>query len=523
MIGMKSTGVRALIALAAIMVLANCDQGDPLARPLFAQSPTAELPKGADSGKADVTAAVGVDVAAAEEFRVVMLRFASSVERLVGSTHDLDIGFSSASPEQLHTLRSAIADPVGFEQNVDTLEAIVANLGVTPAGPTPRGAPCMADNDFPPPYPTGSTYETFVDTLDNLGHLVDTNQPGEPGFGRLNDERCKADSEAGLSIGFDAATIAAIAAQTVCDTIVVFLGEGTNAPACIIAGGLNEAAFAIGIVLQQCSLQDALVDSAEIEAAYENTVCILDAVTCRPVAAQRKGHGCNGNDDDCDKMVDECDEDVFGPDMYIDVAVTIPWYGSNAEASAAVARAVVAIDDCSAVTIDPPVLVGTCDMVVASVSASDACGNTSTASTMVRVDGTPPVATCSVLIDELSPGNHEMIDVGFSYTATDNCPGDLDLAFHVTSDERTASASGAGQASPAPDAEILRTLDGMVHRILIRAERSSAGNGRVYRIYVIATDPRGNQGTATCDISVPPNGNAAVIDDGQFFDATRVN
>ena len=133
------------------------------------------------------------------------------------------------------------------------------------------------------------------------------------------------------------------------------------------------------------------------------------------------------------------------------------------------------------------------------------------------------MVSCTTTLDTLSPGSHKMIDVGFSFTATDNCPGGPDIVIRVTSDEPTASASGTGQTSPSPDAEILRDLNGTVMGIRLRAERSSEGNGRVYQIHVIATDPCGNTATAQCSVSVPPNGNRGAIDDGQFYDATQVN
>ena len=128
-------------------------------------------------------------------------------------------------------------------------------------------------------------------------------------------------------------------------------------------------------------------------------------------------------------------------------------------------------------------------------------------------------------MDHLQPPNHEMTDVGFSYTATDNCSGqnELEVAVSVTSDEPTASADGAGQTTPAPDAAILRNLDGTIGGIRLRAERSSAGDGRVYQITVQATDACGNVGTAVCTVSVSPANGHPAVDGGQYYDATQVN
>jgi hypothetical protein len=617
-----------------------------------------------------------------------------------GTTHQATFQrILQMSADEIATLRKALPEPQALAQLLRS--TILAPAPRPPWKRLParpprarrggameiRGVPGTNTPPFPPAYPTGSVYETFVATLDDLGHISDTN-----GDGQLNDERCTANSEAGLMIGIATAKILQIALDTACNTIVVILGEGTNAPACIASGLAAEALAGIEIALSQCQLQDALVDSAEIEAAFENSVTILDAVTCRQAATPRRGQACNGADDDCDQSIDECDEDDFGPDIHIDAAVSEPWYGSVAEAQAAVARAVNAVDDCQTTTVGQPTLAGTCDNVTATVLATDACGNQSTATTLVRIDGSsptvaiqpsitnacftsidaaeqavigaatiqddcaslaelevqihssvtecalrvrldvsdqagnqasaaatvrvdtelpvveiqrlllgfrgevlgfqtpacyrtvqearaavlaatrfsdnctarealatsvssqgnacslqvaakavdecglmntdtvgvrvdadPPEVSCSVEEDLLHPGNHEMVDVGFTYSASDNCNDPPEVVITVTSDERTAEASGAGGATHAPDAHILRDPGGTVQGVLLRAERSTAGDGRVYQIHVQATDRCGNTNSTSCSVSVRANPNQPAVDSGQFYDATAVN
>lgn len=163
-----------------------------------------------------------------------------------------------------------------------------------------------------------------------------------------------------------------------------------------------------------------------------------------------------------------------------------------------------------------------CSLLVTS-TAVDECGNENTDSETVRVDAEDPVVTCAVAIDELRPPNHTMRNVGFTFTATDNCTGEPEIEIFITSDETTASASGTGQTSPAPDAFILRDLDGVFQGILLRAERSTRGNGRVYEITVRATDECGNVGECSANVSVSPANGQPATDDGQFYDATEVN
>jgi hypothetical protein len=111
-----------------------------------------------------------------------------------------------------------------------------------------------------------------------------------------------------------------------------------------------------------------------------------------------------------------------------------------------------------------------------------------------------------------------MVDVGLSYQVSDNCDIDLDVSIVVTSDEPTATAPGAGGSSHAPDAEI--TVD---DRVLLRAERSGKGDGRVYEITVTATDAAGSNSSSSVAISVNHNKKDEAVDSGQNYDATQVN
>jgi len=133
-------------------------------------------------------------------------------------------------------------------------------------------------------------------------------------------------------------------------------------------------------------------------------------------------------------------------------------------------------------------------------------------------DTTPPEVTLSIRTDSLWPPNHDMVDVGFGLDISDVCDPEPVVSIHVTSDEPTATAPGAGGPAHAPDAEI--TDDGGV---LLRAERSGESDGRVYAIAVTATDVSGNM--AYSDVSVKVNHDAIeeANDSGQNYDATQIN
>jgi uncharacterized repeat protein (TIGR03803 family) len=114
--------------------------------------------------------------------------------------------------------------------------------------------------------------------------------------------------------------------------------------------------------------------------------------------------------------------------------------------------------------------------------------------TVTVVDSTPPtLSDVAVTPNVLWPPNHKMVEVTLDYAATDSC-GTVSNALSVTSNE---ALNGT-----APDWVVEDS-----HRVLLRAERSSTGAGRVYAITVISTDNSGNASTKTVTVTVPRNQN----------------
>lgn len=149
------------------------------------------------------------------------------------------------------------------------------------------------------------------------------------------------------------------------------------------------------------------------------------------------------------------------------------------------------------------------------VSMSDSCGFVGKDSTVVRVDDIIPTLNTSVQVSELGPSNDgAMIDVGWSYTLSDNCgPSPLSLQVYVTTDDRPNGH---------PQAAILRNVtSGSGDYIGILLERAAyTQSGRVYIITTTATDACGNQAISTVQVNVLHSQGAPVIDLGQKFDAT---
>jgi hypothetical protein len=95
---------------------------------------------------------------------------------------------------------------------------------------------------------------------------------------------------------------------------------------CAVAQGVAQALVQSFVVLKErADFQDALVDGAEIEAAYEHTGNLLhkqcatfDQAVCRCVEDAKAGQGCDGLDSNCNDLVDDCDEDKKAPEVFIE-------------------------------------------------------------------------------------------------------------------------------------------------------------------------------------------------------------
>jgi hypothetical protein len=130
--------------------------------------------------------------------------------------------------------------------------------------------------------------------------------------------------------------------------------------------------------------------------------------------------------------------------------------------------------------------------------ATDAAGNTSTATqTVVVKDTTPPVIeSLTASPNVLWSPNHKMARVTVNASTSDNCGGKL--VCRITSVSSNEPVNGLGDGDTSPDWEILGNLE-----LNLRAERSGIGSGRVYTIIVTCTDVFGNSSTSNVTVTVP--------------------
>ena len=120
--------------------------------------------------------------------------------------------------------------------------------------------------------------------------------------------------------------------------------------------------------------------------------------------------------------------------------------------------------------------------------------------TVTVADATPPQVACSVNRTTLWPPDHHLIDVGFSYAATENCDPNPAISISVTSNEPGVFS---------PDAAFTEDAAGKITGLRLRAERKEDGHGRVYLIKVTATDKAGNSASMCSALAVPHDQSAA--------------
>src|SRR5262249_31689481 len=136
-------------------------------------------------------------------------------------------------------------------------------------------------------------------------------------------------------------------------------------------------------------------------------------------------------------------------------------------------------------------------------TAIDASGNraTCTSSVVVR-DTTPPSLTLTLGPTTLWPPNHRLVPVQAAWHAVDVCGMAPGVALASAASGEPDDAPGTGDGSTTEDIQNadIGTPDATV---LLRAERSADGSGRIYALIYAAKDASGNTGWALGIVSVP--------------------
>lgn len=136
--------------------------------------------------------------------------------------------------------------------------------------------------------------------------------------------------------------------------------------------------------------------------------------------------------------------------------------------------------------------------------ANDGTEDSNVATVTIHVlDTEPPHITASVGTGTLWSPNHNMVNVGFSLSVTDNSGGPIDTDITVFSNEDDIFPASGNHS---PDARDLAA-----GTLRLRSERAGNGSGRIYLILIVATDPSDNVSRECLTVVVPKSQSAADI------------
>jgi hypothetical protein len=150
-------------------------------------------------------------------------------------------------------------------------------------------------------------------------------------------------------------------------------------------------------------------------------------------------------------------------------------------------------------------------------TAKDAAGNQSSCTLQAIVRDTQPPVTGSSKGMTLWPADgllHEISLMDCANFAVDACSGRLNplkdwgVITYVTSDEQD-DAQGGSDGNTTGDIQVKKQW-----LALVRAERDTQKDGRVYTIHYVAKDNYGNIAPGTCKVGVPKNANNPAVDSG---------
>lgn len=108
----------------------------------------------------------------------------------------------------------------------------------------------------------------------------------------------------------------------------------------------------------------------------------------------------------------------------------------------------------------------------------------------------PTIGSIAASPNTLWPPNHKLVPVTIATSAADNCDSAPRCA--ITSVSSNEPVNGLGDGDTAPDWEVTGAST-----LLLRAERSGTGTGRIYTIGSTCTDAAGNATVAYTTVSVP--------------------
>lgn len=211
----------------------------------------------------------------ADEVRQAMVNALAGIEQAAGLLPEASLAISELDDEVVEILFSSMPNQDEFmaasREIVSRVENARASIAAGQPGILKRQLRSVrgltGTSPFPPNYPGGISYETIL-----LLGLVDSpdDRCGGPGYEAY--EAALAGAEAAMAIGDAACEVAG------CDPIVVFCLSTCGAVETVGLGVLTAR-----VPIDACAAHGGGVDSAEIEAGYENGVSILGDLAAHDV------------------------------------------------------------------------------------------------------------------------------------------------------------------------------------------------------------------------------------------------
>ncbi|CAB9510835.1 expressed unknown protein [Seminavis robusta] len=309
-------------------------------------------------------------------------------------------------------------------------------------------------------------------------------------------------------------------------------------------GKVNMIISKLSSLEETCQGRRALMDSSpstaittiisklsSLEETCEGRHALMDV---SPSTAQNAG--CDGNDQDGDGVIDNCEEDKFPPSVLIHKSllklkddgatkhVQSEVFSSTDEAVASVRGALSVVDDCAGakdlvlnVTVKG---ISECQAVVSAAPiqwCNDAPVIGKIEEFSVRVDTKPPVISCGfqastapdkkiLYVEEL----HEFFDPGLFLQVEDSCSDEVHVDVSIKSNELDMTGPSA-ILSLANMKNTTQTFPKLFLNQATCSNTQKAGfcqdspiGSRVYEVAVTATDAAGRSGSDTCNVIVAP-------------------
>ena len=132
------------------------------------------------------------------------------------------------------------------------------------------------------------------------------------------------------------------------------------------------------------------------------------------------------------------------------------------------------------------------------LTVEDESGETDSDTVMVTVEDTtgPTITSAAANPDHLWPPDHRFVSVTVAIAAVDNC--DASPSCGIVSVASNEPVDGSGDGDSGPDWAILGSA-----ALMLRAERSGVGTGRVYAVAASCIDDSLNGSQATATVTVP--------------------